>query len=255
MKLEAQSNNNEYSDYGIYEIEQESEFFFPSIEIRIKRIDKGNFLYLRKDSEGKMTEKIVPTPDNKKMKIEIAPIRPLNYPAHRTNFVYLKLDQEVFLSEGASTSFLARCPIEIGVFLVHDSHKDSMDWFTCDPSKSRFGLYGAPDTGNLCKFYKVPIVENELDSVPYYNCVMQLNFENLLDRGYSITKAIFPITDHFLYYRNNKTQLDSLNVTLRKRMSVEYVETAESRLDKLDWTKSPSWEKDTETPAVEMGLE
>lgn len=254
LGLDRQSPSKEYSNYGGYEIEEELELFFPSVEIRIKRKDEGNFLYLRKDPEGKIAEKIVPVSGNK-MKIEIAPIRPLNYPARRTNFIYLKFDQEVFLSKNASTSFLVRCPIEIGVFLVHDSHKDSMDWFTCDPSKSRFGLYGAPDTGKLCKFYKVPIVENEQDSEPYHNCVMRLNFENLLDRGYSVTRSIFPITDHFLYYKGNKAQLDSLNVTLRKRIAVEYVETAELRLKNIDWGKSPSWEKDTETPSMEMGLE
>jgi len=255
LGLNTETTDKEYSKYGIYEIEENLELFFPSVEIRIKRKDKGNFSYLRKDTEGKITEKIVPTPDDKKMKIEVAPIRPLNYPAHRTNFVYLKFDQEVYLSKNASTSFLVRCPIEIGIFLVHDMHKDSMDWFTCDPSKSRFGLYGSPDTGKLCKFYKVPIVEKEEDSEPYHNCVMRLNFENLLGRGYSITKSIFPITDHFLYYKDDKAQLDSLNVTLRKRMAVEYVETAELRLKNIDWNKSPSWEKDTETPSVEMGLE
>jgi len=83
---------------------------------------------------------------------------------------------------------------------------------------------------------------------------MRVNFENLLERGYSITKAIFPVTDHFLYYKEDRVQLDSLQVTLRKRMAVEYVETAELRLQ-TDWTKSPSWEKDTETPSMEMGLE
>jgi len=254
LKLDTESRGKNYANYGLYEIKEELALFFPSVEIRIKRKDESNFSYLRKDPEGKIAEKIVPV-QGESMKIEVAPIRPLNYPAHRTNFIYLKFDQEVFLSENATTSFLVRCPVEIGVFLVHDSHKDSMDWFTCDPSQSRFGLYGAPDTGNLCKFYKVPIVKNEFDSIPFHNCVMRLNFENLLGRGYPITKAIFPITDHFLYYKDNKAQLDSLDVTLRKRMIIEYVETAERRLENIDWTKSPSWEKDTETPSMEMGLE
>ena len=226
--------------------------FFPSVEVRITRDDENNFSYLRKDPEGNVVEKRIPSTSN--IKLEVAPIRPLNYPAHRTNFIYLKFNKEVFLSEGAKTSFLVRCPIEIGIFLVHDSHKDSMDWFTCDPSNSRFGLYGPPDTGKLCKFYRVPIVHNESDSEPYHSCVMRVNFENFLERGYAITKAIFPITDHFLYYKNDRVQLDSLNVTLRKRMAVEYVETAEVKLE-TDWTKSPSWEKDTETPSMEMGLE
>ena len=244
----------QYSKYGFYEIGEKLELFFPSVEVRISKDDEGNFSYLRKDSEGNVTEKIIPS-ISKKIQIEVAPIRPLNYPARRTNFVYLKFDKEVFLSEGASTSFLVRCPVEVGIFLVRGSHKDSMDWFTCDPSSSRFGLYGAPDTGKLCKYYKVPIVKSELDSELHLSCVMRVSFENLLERGYSITKAIFPVTDHLLYYKEEKSQLDSLKVTLRKRVAVEYVETAEMRLTQNDWTQSPSWEKDTQTPSMEMGLE
>jgi len=244
----------QYSKYGSYEIEEKLDLFFPSVDVRISRDDEGNFSYLRKDSEGNIVEKIIPSV-SKKIRIEVAPIRPLNYPARRTNFVYLKFDKEVFLSKGASTSFLVRCPIEIGIFLVSESNKDSMDWFTCDPSSSRFGLYGAPDTGKLCKYYKVPIVKSELDSELHLSCVMKVSFVNQLERGYSITKAIFPITDHLLYYKGEKSQLDSLQVTLRKRVAVEYVETAEVPLAQTDWTQSPSWEKDTQTPSMEMGLE
>ena len=244
----------QYSKYGIYEIDDKLDLFFPSVEIRINKRDEESFSYLRKDTEGNIIEKIIPS-CSKKLTIEVAPIRPLNYPARRTNFVYLQFDKEVFLSKGETTSFLVRCPIEIGIFLVHDSHKDSMDWFTCDPSSSRFGLYGSPDTGKLCKFYKVPIVKNELDSEIHLSSVMRINFENLLERGYSVTKAIFPITDHFLYYKENRVQLDSLNVKLRKRIAVEYIETSEIRLAISDWIKSPSWENDTETPSMEMGLE
>lgn len=254
LEHQSKNTNKEYANYGIYEIEEEMELFFPSVEVRIRKDNGNQFSYLRKDSEGNLVEKLIPA-DKNKITIEVAPIRPLNYPGRRTNFVYLKFDKEVFLSENATTTFLARCPVEVGIFLVHDSHKDSMDWFTCDPSNSRFGLYGPPDTGKLCKFYRVPIVKDEKDSEPYFSCVMRLNFENLLDRGYSITKTIFPITDHFLYYEGDKAQLDSLNVILRKRMAVEYVETSEVALKGIDWKKSPSWEKDTETPSVEMGLE
>lgn len=244
----------QYSKYGVYEIEEKLELFFPSAEVRINRTEEDKFSYLRRDSEGNIVEKIIPS-ISKKIQIEVAPIRPLNYPARRTNFVFLKFDKEVFLSEGASTTFLVRCPIEVGIFLVHDSHRDSMDWFTCDPSNSRFGLYGAPDTGKMCKYYTVPIVKSELDSELHLSCVMRVSFENLLERGYSITKAIFPITDHLLYYKEGKSQIDSLKITLRKRMAAEYVETTEVPLIQTGWIQAPSWEKDTQTPSVEMGLE
>ena len=199
MESETEAFRQETPIYGVYQIKESTEFLFPSIKARIWKEQEKKFTYSRVDSEGNKVDKIIPT-DQDKITVEIAPIRPINYPAYRTNFVYLDFDKEVFLSEGASTSFLVRCPIEIGIFLVHDSHKDSMDSFTCDPSRARFGLYGSPDTGLLCKYFKVPIVKSELDSEPYHSCVVRLDFENQLDRGYSIKKVVFPITDHAIYY-------------------------------------------------------
>lgn len=240
--------------YGIYEISENTEFIFPSITVRIKKDQENSFNYSRIDSEGNTVEMIIPS-DKDRITIEIAPIRPLNYPARRTNFVYLDFDKEVFLSEGATTTFVVRCPVEIGVFLVHDSHKDSMDSFSCDPSRGRFGLYGSPDTGVLCKYFKVPIVKSELDSVLYHSCTVRLNFENQLERGYSIKKVVFPITDHTIYYEKEKSQLDSLQIKLRKRGVVEFAEAAEVILSDISWAKSPAWEQDTHTPSMEMGLD
>jgi len=254
LEVETESFKQITPIYGIYDIKQNTEFHFPSITVRIKKDQEKSFFYSRVDSEGNNVEKIIPANEGR-IALEVAPIRPLNYPARRTNFVYLDFDKEVFLSEGASTSFLVRCPIEIGIFLVHDSHKDSMDSFTCDPSRSRFGLYGSPDTGILCKYFKVPIVKEEFDSEPYHSCVVRLNFENQLERGYPIKKVVFPITDHSIYYEEKKAQLDSLQVKLRKRGVVEFAEATEIPLTNMTWIKSPSWEADTHTPSMEMGLE
>ena len=241
-------------NYGIYEIKENVELLFPSAKVQIKRDQEKSFVYSRVDSEENQIEKIIPS-DQDKITIEIAPIRPLNYPARRTNFVYLDFDKEVFLSEGASTTFLVQCPVEIGIFLVQESHKDSMDSFTCDPLRSRFGLYGSPDTGILCKYFKVPIVKSELDSEPFHNCVVRLSFENQLERGYSIQKVVFPITDHAIYYEKQNAQMDSLQVKLRKRGMVEFAEASEAPLSDVAWVKSPPWESDTHTPSMEMGLE
>lgn len=241
-------------NYGIYDIKENTEILLPSITVRIVKDNEKRFFYSRIDSEGNQVEKIIPT-DQDKITIEIAPIRPLNYPARRTNFVFLKFEKEVFLSEAASTSFLARIPIEVGIFLVHNGHKDSMDSFSCDPSRARFGLYGSPDTGILCKYFKVPIVTSDFDSEIYQSCVIKLSFENQLDRGYSIEKVVFPITDHSIYYENDKAQIDPLHVKLRKRGVVEFAEATEVPYENMTWAKSPAWEEDTHTASMEMGLD
>ena len=72
--------------------------------------------------------------------------------------------------------------------------------FTCNPTNSRFGLYGSPDTGTLCKYAKVSFATDFSDSVPYVEGVMKIIIENNLNSGQTVSKVIFSITDNSLYY-------------------------------------------------------
>jgi len=247
------STENNFSNYGIYDIKENLELYLPNTEIKIQRIGENAFSYFRKDSEGKVVEKMIPTKSND-VKIELAPIRPLNHPARRTGYVFLKFDKEIFLSENSAASIFVHCPIEIGVFLVHNSHRDSLDWVTCNPLNSRFGLYGPPDTGTLCKYAEVSLATDYEDSIPYVEGVMKIVLENTLSSGQTVSKVIFPITDNSLFYEDSKTIIDGIKVTMRKRAVVSI---ADVKIDSVDtnWTKSPTWEDTTVSTSMEMGLE
>jgi hypothetical protein len=247
------NSENTFSNYGTYDINENLELSFPNTEIKIKRIGDSVFSYFRKDSEGKMIEKMIPTKSND-VKIEVAPIRPLNHPARRTGYVFLKFDKEIYLSENSAASIFVHCPVEIGIFLVHNSHRDSLDWITCNPLNSRFGLYGPPDTGTLCKYAEVSLATDYDDSVPYVEGVMKIVIENTLSTGQTVSKVIFPITDNSLYYEDSKTIIDGIKVTMRKRAVVSI---ADVKIDSVstDWTKSPTWEDTTVSTSMEMGLE
>jgi len=242
-----------FSNYGIYDIKENLELYLPNTEIKIQRIGDNAFSYFRKDSEGKIIEKMIPTKSND-VKIELAPIRPLNHPARRTGYVFLKFDKEIFLSENSAASIFVHCPIEIGIFLVHNSNRDSLDWITCNPVNSRFGLYGPPDTGTLCKYAEVSLATDYGDSIPYVEGVMKIVLENTLSTGQTVSKVIFPITDNSLFYEDSKTIIDGIKVTMRKRAVVSI---ADVKIDSVetDWTKSPTWEDTTVSTSMEMGLE
>ena len=92
-----------FSNYGIYETNDDLELFLPNMIIKIEKIGENAFSYYRKDSEGKITEKMIPTKSNT-IKIELAPIRPLNHPARRTGYVFLKFDKEIYLSQNSAAS-------------------------------------------------------------------------------------------------------------------------------------------------------
>ena len=242
-----------FSNYGVYEINENLELFLPNTVIKIDRIGEKAFSYLKKDSEGNITEKMIPAKSNK-IKVEIAPIRPLNHPARRTNYVFLKFDKDIYLGHNSAASIFVHCPIEIGVFLIQNSHRESLDWITCNPINSRFGLYGAPDTGTLCKYAEVTFATDLSDSIPYIEGVMKIIIENNLNSGQTVDKVIFPITANSLYYEGSKTILDGIKVTLKKRAVVSIADVQKDPLS-TNWTKSPTWEDTTIYTSMEMGLE
>ncbi len=242
-----------FSKYGIYETHENLELYLPNTEIKIERIGENAFSYFRKNSEGKIIEKMIPVQSNE-IKIEVAPIRPLNHPARRTGYVFLKFDKEIYLRENSAASIFVHCPIEIGIFLVHNSHRDSLDWITCNPLNSRFGLYGTPDTGTLCKYAEVSLATDYSDSIPYIEGVMKIVIENTLQTGQTVSKVIFPITDNSLYYEDSKAIIDGIKVTMKKRAVVSIADVKTDSVT-TDWIKSPTWEDTTVSTSMEMGLE
>jgi len=248
-----ENTESNYSKYGEYLVTDNLELNLPEITVKIQRVGEHAFSYFRQDSEGNIVEKMIPAKSNE-LKIEMAPIRPLNHPARRTGYVFLKFDKEIYLSQNSAASIFVHCPIEVGFFLIHDSNRESLDWVTCNPVNSRFGLYGSPDTGTLCKYAEVTLATDLSDSVPYVEGVMKIIIENNLNSGQTVSKVIFPITDNSLYYEDSKSVLDGIKVTLKKRAVVSIADVQTDSLS-TDWIKSPTWEDSTTNTTMEMGLE
>jgi hypothetical protein len=245
--------NSNYTNYGVYEIDDDFDCIFPKTDVKFRKIGENVFSYFRSDSEDKTIEKMIPTKNNK-IRIEIAPIRPLNHPSHRTSYVYLELETPVFLSENSHAKIFARCPIEIGVFLIDGENKNSLDFFTCDPLNSRFGLYGTPESGTLCKYAKSEIVESLDDSIPYKNAVMEINFGNELQGGHSISKVIFPITENSVYYDKSRAIIDSISAVIKKKLTIETIDVSSDKVS-TNWTESPTYERKELVKKLNMGVD
>ena len=108
-------DQSSFSKYGLYTVNENLELSLPQTMIKFERIGENAFSYFRQDSEGKIIEKMIPATSNE-LKIELAPIRPLNHPARRTGYVFLKFDKEIYLSQSSAASIFVHCPIEIGIF-------------------------------------------------------------------------------------------------------------------------------------------
>ena len=86
--MKTMSDNSEmqlFQIMDVYDLESDLELLLPNTIIKFHRISDNAFSYFRKNSEGmQVVEKIIPVKSNNP-KIELAPIRPLNHPARRTN--------------------------------------------------------------------------------------------------------------------------------------------------------------------------
>ncbi|MBL7017429.1 MAG: DUF432 domain-containing protein [Nitrosopumilus sp.] len=251
--MSEETTGKTFSNYGLYDINESLELDLPNTEIRIKKISENVFSYSRQNFDDDLIEKIIPI-QSSKLQIELCPIRPLNFPARRTNHMYLDVDTPVFLSENSSATVFLRCPIEIGVFFVHDGHKDSLDCFTCDPVNSRFCLYGSPESGTLCKYAKTEIVESYDDSIPFINAVLKVNLQNTLSKGLSITKVVFPVSSNSIYYKDSKSIIDSLHAVLKKKLTLEIIDVDFEKIQ-TDFTLSPTYEKIETVKHMDMGVD
>ncbi len=211
----------EFSNYGEYTIVEKLDLTFPKTKILIDRKSENQFSYYRKNSEGEITNKIIPRM-GKDLLIEVAPLLPLNLPAKKTNdLIFLRLAQHVFVEKNSNIEFLIQFPIEIGVFVINqdDGSKDFLDCFTVEPMHSRFALYGIPENGFLCMYSKVSILERT-ESDPYIFAIMKVSIKNELKEGVSLGKLVFPVTHHEIYYANESSEvhIDDIQVELKKEI-------------------------------------
>lgn len=227
-----------FSKYGRYSVKDSLELEFPNTKISIARIDGEKFSYQRTNSENDSINKII-SAKGTELELEIAPVIPVNLPKHKTDFLFLRLAEKIFLNKSSSAEIFIPLPIEIGVFYIEHDRVEAFDLFTCDPLHSRYGLYGPPEEGMLCKYAKVSLI-NTNDESPFVYAKMKVFVHNELDKGISLGKIVFPVTDHELYYKNTNVLVDNLKMTIKHRGALELVEVIQDTIQKPEgWTKSP----------------
>lgn len=237
-------NKSNFSSYGEYLVSDKTELKFPKTEILIEK--KNNyFSYYRKNSKDEITNKIITVTDNE-LKIEIAPILPLNLPAKKTNdLMFLRLTKPIYVEKNSNIDILIQFPIEIGVYVVNnsDNSKDFFDCFTCEPMHSRFALYGTPEIGNLCMYSKVNVVEKS-ENNPYIYAFMKVSISDQSTKGVLIGKLVFPVTNHNIYYKNddNVAHIDDIKAVIKdgpRGNIIEIEHLSYSNKDKDSWKLAP----------------
>lgn len=245
---------NNFSNYGRREIKNDLELTLPGNKITFTKLGEGKFSYQRTNLQNEIIKKVIAV-RTKNLEIEIAPALPIHLPAYKTDFMFLRLTNPLHIGKHASTEMTISVPIEIGIYSIDGKVVHPIEYLLCPPSYSKYGLYGQPEQGRLCNYATVSLETNEkLQHFAFGT--MQLAIKNELEKGMSIGRIVFPITDHDIYYSDVETLFDPLEVIIKDRMGFELAETKNSIIHLPNLTKAPRDTPKTDYRfSMEMGFD
>lgn len=222
------------SHFGKYTIKDKLTLNLPNNVITLYDLGNGKFSYIR-NSQDTTTKKIIQA-KSEIFQIELMPVLPIHTPSYKTDFFFIRFSEPLFIAKNSTVEISIPFPIEIGLFLLEQNESSGFDFFSCDPSNSRFGLYGTPEDGKLCK-YGTSSLDNKQDVLqPFIHAQFKIKITNELDEATSVRKIVFPVTDHDLYYHNSNVVMDDLVATIKNRVGLHVIETVQNQITKpLGW--------------------
>lgn len=210
--------------YGIFELKDSGlECEILEFKIQVNSIGNDKYSYSRSSSEANVVSKVF-TSKTKDVKIEIAPILPQNLPDKVTNFTMLKFNETLQIEKQSSTKFDVVYPTEIGVFAVFgEGNRTLIECFSGDPSASRYGMYGSPEEGVLCKCFRVSFGDKEKHN-PFLNSKISINFQNETESDVSLSKLVFLSTNHDVFYKSNEVITEGINCVIKETLGNKFAE-------------------------------
>jgi hypothetical protein len=251
---EKSHRDNNFSKYGRHEIQNDLELDLPGNKITFTKLGEGKFSYQRVDLQNEVIKKVIAT-RTKNLEIELAPALPIHLPAYKTDFMFLRLTNPLQIGKHTSTKLSISIPIEVGIYNIDGMTVQSIEYLLCPPSYSKYGLYGEPENGQLCNYATVSLDTSE--KIQHFAFgTMHLEVKNELEKGVSLGRIVFPITDHDMYYSDGETAFDPLEVIVKDRMGFEYAETKNSIKHLPSMTKAPRDTPKTDYKfSMEMGFD
>lgn len=247
--------DKKFSNYGHYTVSDELTLSLPNTKIKFKRLSNDKYSYSRENTQSGLVENLISV-RTKNLEIEFVPSFPIHVPAYRTDFVFLKLIKPIFISMKSSTEAFVPVPIENAIFFSGPEVHEHVDVFSCTPNKSRFALYGPPENGKLCKHAMVQLEYNDNVFEPFLFAKMKVIIENELETGFKLGKIIFPVTNHELYYKEDKAIFDTLRVNMWDRLGVDFPEIDCEPISLKGWGKAPRhMEKTKHEFSMDMGFD
>lgn len=186
----------------------------PELTISLQKGKKG-LIYLR-DCRGEAEEKVILSSGSE---ILIQPVEPLNLPRQISTHLLLEFTTTLVVEPQSNDHVFLTFPVEIGVLIGRKQKPDLLDILSLNVHK--YTLYGDPDKGIICKYWRTEIFREIPVVNPLEQGVMKLHLNNQSENWVKVNKAVFKAAGMKIYYN---TEL----VSLKANMKIHDEEVAET---------------------------
>lgn len=182
------------------------------IKISVEK-ENGNLIY-RRSLYGDEIEKILLHKDGEFL---INPIEPVNIPKALSSFLLIDFRCSVMIAPYDKQKIYLKFPVEIGIFISRkEGDYELIDIVTRTASK--FTLYGNPNRGLICKYWKSEVHSSDPHPDKLYEGSLELEIVNDTSSWMELTKAVFNAYGMKIYYGSErismKAQMKIVNKSL-----------------------------------------
>jgi hypothetical protein len=177
---------------------------------------EGNNLAYKRSCLEEEIEKTLLTDSGK---ILLHPVEPLNKPKPISHFLLIEFEKSLVLKPRSKRTIFVIFPVEIAASVPFKKGFEVIDTFSLP--KQKFTLYGDPQSGVICRYWKSPVSSTAPRLNPLQEGFIELHLVNAHSDWTEITKSVFNAYSMKLYYN------DSL-VSMKAKMEIESDHIAET---------------------------
>ncbi|HDS59065.1 MAG TPA: DUF432 domain-containing protein [Thermoplasmatales archaeon] len=179
------------------------------IELRVEGTGRRRRYYRK--AGGEEVEKVVYAD---RAKLIVCPVEPVNVPDTTiSEHLLTELTTPAVIASGSRDTFYVKFPVEIGVFVVDSRDVERIDIFT--KTQPKYTLYGPPERGIVCKWWKSDLYMEEPEVDRLFEGVMQVDVKNDYYQWMELHHVVFWAFDMKIFY--NRHAFMHAHLTIQKR--------------------------------------
>lgn len=149
-------------------------------------------------------------------KLVVCPVEPVTLPQEGiAEHLLIELNKPLIVEPGVKDTIFVKFPIEIGVFLVDKRDVELIDIFT--KIKPKYTLYGPPESGIICTWWKSDIFDAKPAVKKLYEGILKVDIANKYCEWVELKKIVFESYDMKVFYNDSAyihARLAILNKTI-----------------------------------------